>query len=136
MKICFVHKFIPVPVFYTERFIALGAATVTAGPFCCILMKPKYRDREDVGLLKHELRHVEQNWRSWFMHPIKYHYSDKYRLEAEAECYAVQLLEYADDRDRRRTLFIDYMLNKYRLPFSRETVAAALDRWIRHLSDA
>lgn len=106
----------------------MGGETYVLGPFCAVLIKPKYKS--DTGLLQHELTHVEQNLRTWGLHPLKYHSSDKYRLESEAEAYAVQL-SHSNDKTTDYRLFINYMVRKYRLPYGSETVRSAFNRWIK-----
>jgi len=76
---------IPVPVFKVKSMKAGDAAA--RGPF--IQVKERYWDREP--LIRHELVHVKQFWRSLMLHGILYNVWPWYRLHAEAEAYAEQL---------------------------------------------
>ena len=89
MKVKWVN-WCPVFIIYTEKFLkGYGGHAWLYGPLCFILINPKYR--EDLGLLHHELTHVEQHHRSWWFHTYNYATCTKYRLESEAEAFAVQL---------------------------------------------
>lgn len=85
MKIKFIYKFIPIPVFYVE---SLGAFAGKSYGFF-IRVVEEYKD--DVGLLEHELQHCRQSYRSLFLHTFLYKFDRYYRFIAEIEAYAVQL---------------------------------------------
>ena len=127
MKIQF-YGIIPVLFFYTDRFVKLGAATYFLGPICVILVKPKYKN--DKGLHNHEMVHVKQYWKSFWMHTFKYNNSEKYRLESEVEAYAIQYKTYPDEK--HFNLFVEYMLEKYSLGFDRHTIENAFVREIKN----
>lgn len=119
----------PVFVFYTEKFVPMGGITYTFGPLCVILIKPKYKD--DEGILNHQMVHVNQHWRMTWLHRAKYKKSDKYRFESEAEAYAAQ---YGSNPDKKHfDLFVEFMLEKYKLPFAQRTIEGGLLRMIKEL---
>lgn len=126
MKVMF-YGIVPVFVFYTERFVPMGGVNYVFGPLCFILIKPKYKN--DKGLHNHEMVHVKQHWRTCWAHFFKYISSDKYRLHSEAEAYAEQYASYPDKK--HFDLFVGYMLDKYQLPFCRETIESELNRAIK-----
>jgi hypothetical protein len=103
-------------VFYTNLFVRKGYAGITIGPFAFI--RPKYKD--DVGLRKHEEKHIEQFWRYFGWFPIFYLLSERFRLKVEVEAYREQLRYCSDDRTER---FAWYIANKYRINI---TVAEAV----------
>ena len=80
----------------------------TAGPFAFITSSK----RDDLGLRRHEEKHIEQFWRYYGWFPIFYLLSEKFRLKAEVEAYREQLRYYPDDRTE---LFAWYIANKYRI---------------------
>lgn len=45
---------------------------------------------DDAGLLRHELTHVGQWWRTAGLHGLLYLFSRRYRLASEAEAFAAQ----------------------------------------------
>lgn len=56
---------------------------------CFITIRPEYKD--DVGLLKHEIVHTTQFWRTFGFHALMYLLFKKYRLASEVEAYKEQL---------------------------------------------
>jgi hypothetical protein len=99
-------------VFYTNFFIPKRFAAHTRGPF--VFIRPQYQN--DLGLLHHELTHVQQ----WYRNPafgLCYLFSKKFRLVAEVEAYQEQLKYYQDDQSE---LFADFIANKYNLDISAE----------------
>ena len=128
MKILF-YKIFPIFVFYTELFVPMGGTSYTFGPFCFILIKPKYRN--DEGLLNHELTHIKQHWKSYWGHSYKYNNSDKYRYESELEAYAVQYLSYPDKQ--HFDLFIEFMLEKYKFTYGKRAIEGELKAKLKKL---
>lgn len=108
---------IPVPVIWTDRFLASWSGGTSRGFFCII--RPKYK--EDRGILEHELTHCKQFYRTLSIHVWLYKFSEKYRLNAEVEAYKKQLEFYAD-----KEFYIGWMAiaiaTKYKLNVSIETV--------------
>ena len=127
MKILF-YGIIPVFFIYTDKFIQLGAATYFIGPLCIVLVKPKYRN--DKGLHNHEMVHVRQYWKSFWLHTFRYNDSEKYRLQCECEAYAVQYKSYPDEK--HFNLFVEYMMEKYSLGFDHHTIE---NMFIREIKD-
>ena len=99
-------------VFYTDKFIPATAAGATRLMF--IFIRPKYKD--DVGLLQHELKHVEQLYRNP-LHSYFYLLSKSYRLKCEVEAYKEQLKHYANDRT---DLFAEFIAKYYNLNITQE----------------
>lgn len=116
-----IYKLIPVPVFWTDRFLKDWQGGVSCGFFC--ILRPKYK--EDKGLLEHELTHCKQFYRTLSIHVWLYKFSAKYRLSAEVEAYKKQL-EYHTDKE----LNIDWMAKaiseRYDLDVSINDVKALL----------
>ena len=92
----------------------------TLGPI--VLIRPSKRD--DVGLLKHELVHVKQFWRSFGLFGIAYYLSKTKRFEYEAEAYREQL-KYSPGREQ---LFARFLVNNYDLDVTESQALAALTR--------
>lgn len=139
-KIKFVFKFFPVLVWYTDK-VMKGFAGGTVLNF--IRIRPEYKD--DEGLLRHELVHVEQwaggfliallfglldfwvsdSWLGLFvftligtnMFPLSYFLIKKIKLKAEVEAYKEQLKFYKDDRTN---LFAGFISTKYGLNITKE----------------
>ena len=130
MDIVFVKKIIPVFVFYTEKFLRknTGAMAITIGPLAIVIIKPKYKDTDE-GIHNHEYTHVKQSWRYlWVPFALLYRFSDKHRLQFEAEAYAIQYRSYPDEK--RFNMFIDYLHRHYKLPYTRARCAEELLKWI------
>lgn len=128
MKLIF-FKLCPVFVFYTDKLVPMGGISYVFGPLCFILIKPKYKD--DVGLHDHQMVHIYQHWRSFWVHHFKYNESDKYRFESEVEAYAVQYGAYPDKK--HFDLFVEFMLEKYKLAFCKKTIEDSLLREIKKI---
>ena len=78
---------IPVPVISTNR-IRKGFNAMSYGLF--VLIRPEYWDSE--CLILHELTHVKQFWRGWWIgYALRYRFSKYARLNYEIEAYAVEL---------------------------------------------
>jgi len=110
MKIAFIYRIIPVPIFYTKWCVELVGSSCNF----FILIDPFYKN--DTAVEKHELIHVKQFWRTFWLHPILYKFSREYRLKSEIEAYGAQI---KFDRINTlgkamwivRTLYNDYGLN-------------------------
>lgn len=80
---------IPIPVIVTERFIDATAGACARG--FVILVRPAYIDRQDDGVILHEIEHVRQFLCLPFIHSVLYWAFDGYRLWAELHAYRAQL---------------------------------------------
>ena len=102
MKIKLLWKFIPVFIFYNDYKFDMG------GKNRIIYVKIKNKYKDDGGLLCHELTHSKQFYRlslkSWL-----YHFSAKWRLKSELECYAKQIHYYY----RHGNLDTEYFLYRF-----------------------
>ena len=106
-------------VVYTDLVVPPGFAGITIGPVAFI--RKKYR--EDVGLRKHEEKHIEQFWRYYGWFPIFYLLSQKFRLKVEVEAYREQLKWYDDGaaaRSWRVQKYASYISSKYRINITKE----------------
>lgn len=112
--------FIPVPIFWSDRVLKGWQGGVSYGFFCII--RPKYRDRNDDGIVRHELRHCRQFYTRFPLHGLLYRFSRKYRLRAEMEAYAVQLAAYGGGQ-RDFNWMVDAMHSKYDLGMERTEVS-------------
>lgn len=77
-----------------------------------IVIKTKYKD--DRGLLKHELKHIEQ-YKSNMFHALRYKFNKSYRLECELEAYKEQIKEYNYKSIDQCKWIVDALVNKYDL---------------------
>ena len=93
-------------VFYTDRLPEGFAGKVNS---CFIRIRPKYKD--NIGLLEHEKKHVEQFWRHPFLHGLLYTFSKRYRCECEIEAYRTQLFYCAENIDK----YVQFIVEKYGL---------------------
>ena len=125
------YKICPVFVFYTDKFlpVGMGGNSYVFGPFCFMLIRNEFK--HDEGIHNHEMVHVKQHWRTWWLHHFKYSESDKYRFESEVEAYAHQYASYPNKK--HFDIFVDFMLDKYNLPFSKDIISSALLRAIKEL---
>lgn len=117
-----VFGFWPVPLYYVDS-LPMGGRATYYWLLCWIEILYKYR--YDEGLEAHEVRHCEQQLRSFGLHALRNRNRD-YRLEAEAECYAVQYLKTPSPK---LSLFVDYLFGKYDLRTSRAHCEVALKEW-------
>ena len=83
-----IHRFFPYILIYTddERM----GETFDAFNFG-ILIIIQEREKENIGLLKHELKHVEQFYRTLGLGGILYRVSARYRFYCEVEAYVEQI---------------------------------------------
>lgn len=117
-----VHRvlgFIPVPIIWTDRMLEEWQGGVSYGFFCVI--RPKYRERNDDGIVRHELRHCRQFYSRFPLHGILYRFSREYRLRAEMDAYAAQLAAY-DGRQWDFNWMVDALQSKYGLGMTREEI--------------
>lgn len=107
MKIKFIFKFIPVPVFYCTWFMAIHAGKSWN---LFVQIHPEYKD--DEGLLEHELTHCRQFWRTLWFHALRYWLDKTYRYQAELEAYKKQLAITPGNAHR----FAVFIATRYNLP--------------------
>jgi len=93
MSIYCIFWFIPIPVFWTDKYLESWQGGKSKGLFCIIRKKYKGIDN---GILEHELTHCRQFYRTFFLHGFFYKFSPKYRLQSEIEAYKKQLEHYQD----------------------------------------
>ena len=113
IEIRMIFKVIPVPIFWTEKFLEDWSGGLSAGIFCII--RPKYRDRKDEGIVTHELRHCKQFYSRFLFFSFMYLFNWKYRLNAEIEAYAEQIETYKKD-PINVTWVINVLETKYKIP--------------------
>lgn len=114
-----VFGFIPVPIFWTEKTLKSWQGGYSVGFFCVI--RPKYRDRRDEGIVEHELEHCRQFYSRFPLHGLLYRFSQEYRLKAEMAAYAVQLGRY-ENREANLRWMVDAMASKYDLDHTPEEI--------------
>ena len=129
--ITFVYRFLPAIVLYTDKGIPERFAGYTRG--IVVRIRPEYRN--DKGLLMHELTHVKQNYRSFFLHsflllcsklpregrfiPLR-RCGEELKLKREIEAYAVQLLYTSGYKyDYLLERFTTFIYTRYGLTFFR-----------------
>jgi hypothetical protein len=111
--------FIPVPIFWSNRMLKEWQGGVSYGFFCVI--RPIYRDRNDNGIVQHELRHCYQFYTRFPLHSILYSFNRKYRLRAEMEAYAIQLTVYGGGQ-KDFIWMVDALYSKYNLGMERDEI--------------
>ena len=84
-----------------------------------ILIRPKYRN--DIGLLKHELMHVEQ-FNKYLFYCIHYNLSQAFRYKMELEAYNEQIKEYQYKNVTQAQWIIDALAIKYNLDIKSDDV--------------
>ena len=94
ISIRLIYGIIPVPVIWTDRFLDSWQGGKSMSIMCFI--RPKYKDRQDNGIVEHELTHVRQFYRTLSLHNFLYLLSNKYRLNSEIEAYKNQLNIYRE----------------------------------------
>ena len=114
-----VFGWIPVPVF----FIGAGRLDPFAGRACGVLVAIDERYRADVGLLRHELVHVRQFYRTAGLHAVLYLLSKKYRYRAEIEAYREQLRV---SGQHHALTFASFLASRYGLNISIDQALADL----------
>jgi len=99
-------------VFYVKNLPGKKHGKVN-GPIIRILKTRKW----DKPLLKHELVHVKQFFRTLGIHGILYNISKKYRYKCELEAYRKQLDCYQNDAviHNREILFAGFIVENYKL---------------------
>ena len=86
---------------------------------CTIKIKYKYKD--DLGLLNHEIEHARQYKNNWF-HVVKYKFSKKYRFESELKAYKMQILTYQYKQISQCKWIIDTLFSKYNLEIDKDVI--------------
>lgn len=86
---------------------------------CVIKIRPKYKD--DLGLLNHELKHVEQ-FNTDYFYGLKYKFLKSFRYKMELEAYTEQIKEYQYIDVAQAQWIIDSLLNKYDLDISKDII--------------
>ena len=78
--------FLPIPIFYTKKFLPLKAVASTK--FFCIIILPNFKN--DLSVVSHEIIHIKQIFKTLGCHYILYNFSMKYRYRSELHAYANQ----------------------------------------------
>lgn len=115
MIIKFVYKILPAFVTYTDKIGERDGKI----RFMFIMIHPKHKD--NTGLLIHELTHVKQLYRTFFIHGLLYKISKKYRLRAEIEAYSAQI-KYDGVGKIPLDAYINLICTKYNLNVDPDTV--------------
>ena len=99
---------------------------------CTIIIKPKYKN--DIGLLKHELKHEEQFKNNMF-HSLRYKFNRSYRLECELEAYKEQIKEYKYKNIEQCSWIIDALVNKYDLKVTVKFVVKKIEEILWEINE-
>jgi len=86
---------------------------------CTVTIRPKYKN--DIGLLNHELKHVEQYETRWY-HSLLTRFSKAYVYKVELEAYTEQIKEYKYTELKQANWIVGALVNKYNLDVSYEQV--------------
>lgn len=102
---------------YTDKGIPEGYGGVASAWF--IKIRPKYRN--DEGILRHELVHVHQFWRTFGLHALL-GWWDSYRLKCELEAYREQLRwpPATANPEHYRQVYAGFIATKYGLDITQE----------------
>ncbi len=85
LKIKRIYKIIPIPIFVVpNKTLRLDAKSY--GLFILI----EEENKNDEGLIVHELTHCKQFYRTFGLHNVLYSISKEYRFRAEYEAYTTQ----------------------------------------------
>lgn len=103
----FIYKMIPVPVVITNWLIPKRFDALSLGVL--ILIRPS--EKNNKGLLQHELTHSEQFYRTFGIQPFLYFFSEEYRYQYELEAWRVQL----DYNENDYEFAVDALVNNYNL---------------------
>ncbi len=115
MQIKFVYKVLPAFIIYTDFMPDNFSGATNA---MIVRIRPHHKD--DQGLLEHELVHVRQSYRLFFLiHAVLYLASKRYRLYSEVEAYRKQLW-YSLNIDYLRGQFAGFIAEKYNLDITKE----------------
>lgn len=128
IKLILLGKILPVIVIYTDK-LPEGSIGITKG----ILIKINKKFKNDNALLKHEITHVKQFYRTLGWHYIKIRKSMDYRYKCEVEAYAEQLkCNFEENIDRVAGI----ISSKYNITIDKWQAEKALrefiasDRWV------
>ena len=91
---------------------------------CKIVIRPKYK--EDIGLLNHELKHVEQYSKNFF-HGLIYRFSKSYRYKCELDAYKEQIKEYRYTMLRQASWIIQALRDKYDLDIDEKKITQDIE---------
>jgi hypothetical protein len=120
-RIDLVYGICPVLMFSTDS-MPDWMGGVNYGPICKI--RPKYFEKNDIGIQEHEKMHAKQWYRSLFTMGIFYLLSDTSRFNYETEAYRVQLKCYG--MTTPPDWMVESIMTKYKLNVTKEQVLAAL----------
>ena len=120
MKLEFVYKIIPIPVFYKDSLVRLAGRSF--GVF--IAIKEEHKNNE--AILQHELVHCRQFYRTLGFHGIMYHLSESYRLKAEIEAYKITITHKGYTNRLQSKWIVDTLKQNYKLDVSRQKIEELL----------
>jgi hypothetical protein len=130
-----IFKVIPIPIFWTDKTLKDWQGGYSLGIFCVI--RPKYRERNDEGIVEHELEHCRQSYAGLLIfNGLLYKFNAKHRLNAEIEAYALQARVYEKTGtyyDPKR--MIKAMAIRYNLPYSEEYIADKFTQYLKEKYD-
>jgi len=129
----FIFKFIPVPVFVTNKLRHKQFQGESWVFF--VLIRPSVLEQHRESLVAHELTHCKQAWKYGII-PFKLLYwcSPKWRLKFEIEGYTTQLIALSLDVNLRRLAIqemVESMYKKYNLGLSYEEIYEKFTRYLR-----
>lgn len=81
-------------------------------PFAWI--KIRKTEKNNKGLLMHEIEHAKQHLKTLTLHPILYNLSNKYKLWAEVQAYRRQL-EYSTNKEKDVVDYSIWLSKNYNL---------------------
>lgn len=99
---------------------------------CVIKIRPKYKD--DLGLLKHEVKHVEQ-FNADYFYGLKYKFLKSFRYKTEIAAYTEQIKEYRYTDVTQAKWIIDALCYKYNLGVNKDTINKDIIKVIRRLNN-
>lgn len=108
-----------IPVGFGGKMFSPSLIFKLIGNPCIIKIRPEYK--EDVGLLNHEIKHVEQFNKYWFYN-IMYDLSKEFRYRMELEAYLEQVRTYEYKYLSQCWWIVEALCNKYNLNVNQDKV--------------
>lgn len=108
-----------IPVGFGGKMFSPSLVLKWIGKPCVIKIRPEYK--EDVGLLNHEIKHVEQFNTYWFYN-IRYDLSKAFRYKMELEAYTEQVRTYEYKYLSQCMWIVEALYGKYQLDIPKERI--------------
>lgn len=111
-------------VIYTDKDLPGGYQAINM--LFIILMKSEFKD--DKGLLAHEELHTKQVLRTFGLHLILYYVCEPYRFHAEAEAYALTVIN-----GIKLSVCAEWLLEDYFLDRTYEECYSLIEKYVKKM---